>query len=87
VPVVSVSTAQLVVTVLGLYAAVGVAIAAPFVWRLVGRLDPAAAHGTIGFRILIFPGAAALWPYLLARLLAGATGPPDEWTAHRGAAR
>ena len=33
-----------------------------FVTRGVGRVDPAAASGTWGFRVLILPGAAALWP-------------------------
>lgn len=86
-PVVSASTAQLLVTVLGVYAVLGVLFAVPFVWRLAGRLDPAARQGTWGFRLLILPGVMALWPYLLARLAGGAVAPPDEWTAHRAASR
>jgi hypothetical protein len=81
------STAQFLVTALGLYASAGVLFAVPFTWWLAGRLDPAARHGTWGFRVLALPGAAAFWPYLLVRLATGATAPPDEWTAHRAAAR
>lgn len=40
-----------------------------FVARGVERVDPAAHGGTWGFRVLILPGCAALWPLLLVRLL------------------
>lgn len=81
------SIAGTLVSLLGAYAAVGVAFALPFAWRLAARLDPAARAGTAGFRVLILPGAAALWPYLLVRLARGASAPPDEWNAHRAAAK
>jgi len=85
--IVSPSTAQLVVTALGAYAGIGGVFAVAFVWRFAGRLDPAARHGTWGFRLLVLPGVMALWPFLLARLAGGAVAPPDEWTAHRAASR
>ncbi|MEM9556831.1 MAG: hypothetical protein AAGC60_21400 [Acidobacteriota bacterium] len=69
-----------------LYAAVGLVFAVAFVWRGAARIDPTAADGTIGFRLLILPGAAALWPLLLGRWLRGG-GPPTESTPHRRAAR
>ena len=81
------STAQLVVTAFGVYAGIGGVFSLVFVWRLAGRLDPAARQGTWGFRLLMLPGVMALWPYLLARLAGGAVAPPDEWTAHRAALR
>jgi hypothetical protein len=81
------SIAGTLVSLLGAYAAVGVAFALPFAWRLASRLDPAARAGTAGFRVLILPGAAALWPYLLVRLVRGASAPPGEWNAHRAAAK
>jgi hypothetical protein len=84
---VSESTARLLVGVLGLYTAAGVVVAPLFLWWLARRLDPAAARGTAGFRIVVFPGVVALWPYLLARVIGGASAPPDEWTAHRKRAR
>ena len=51
-----------------------------------GRIDPAARGATLGFRLLLLPGAAALWPYLAWRWLRGAAGPPEEKNAHRSAA-
>jgi hypothetical protein len=52
---------------LALYAAVGVVTALAFAAFGVTRVQPAPM--TIGARILILPGAAALWPYVLARWL------------------
>lgn len=52
-----------------LYLAFGLAFGLAFAWRLVERLDPSARSGTLGFRILILPGCAALWPWLVLRLL------------------
>ncbi len=54
---------------LALYAAVGVAVGISFVMFGVSRALPAPAPVTIGARILLFPGAAALWPYVLMRWL------------------
>lgn len=54
---------------LALYGALGLAFAIPFTWRGASRIDPAAARGTPGFRILILPGVVALWPILLLRWL------------------
>lgn len=42
------------------YLALGLAFTVPFVARWSGRLDPAARVGTLGFRLLIMPGAALL---------------------------
>ena len=52
-----------------LYLGLGVLFALPFAARWAGRLDPAAAAGSWGFRILIVPGAVLLWPLLLYRVL------------------
>lgn len=81
------STAQVLVLAFSAYAIAGLAFASAFVWRFADRLDPVARFGTIGFRVAVFPGSAALWPYLLARLIRGASAPPDEWNAHRARAR
>jgi hypothetical protein len=54
---------------LALYAAVGVAVAAAFVVFGVTRVLPDPVPVTVGARVLIFPGAAALWPYVLVRWL------------------
>jgi hypothetical protein len=52
-----------------LYAAAGVAIGIAFVASGVTRVLPEPAPVTVGARILLFPGAAALWPYVLMRWL------------------
>lgn len=70
----------------GAYLAVGAVFAPLWAFRLVNRADPVAAHGTLGFRLLILPGALLLWPLLLGRRLRGTTAPPVERTAHRAAA-
>jgi hypothetical protein len=74
------------VMVVGVYLAIGVLFAIAFVVRGCQRIDPAAEDGTIGFRILILPGAAALWPLLLSRWIKGVREPSAEHNAHRDAA-
>ena len=54
---------------LALYAAAGVAVAAAFIVFGVTRVLPEPVPATTGARILLFPGAAALWPYVLVRWL------------------
>lgn len=71
---------------LGIYLACGMVFAIGFVFFGTGRIDPHAAHGTWGFRLLVMPGAAALWPLLLNRWLRGAHEPPEQSDPHRRAA-
>ena len=52
---------------LAVYAAVGVVTALAFVSFGVTRVQPSPV--SLGARILILPGAAALWPYVLVRWL------------------
>lgn len=61
--------ARLLIGASAVYLGVGLLFALPFAARWAGRLDPAAAAGTWGFRLLILPGATLLWPLLLYRLL------------------
>lgn len=79
------SVAGVVVLALSMYALIGVFVALTFLARGAGRIDPAAAQGTLGFRVLVFPGCVALWPFILKRWREG--GPPRERNAHRDAAR
>ncbi len=74
------------VNVLAVYAAVGTVFAIAFAWKGAGKIDPAAAEGTIGFRLLIIPGTVALWP-ILARRWLHRMGPPEGRNPHRDAAR
>ncbi len=62
--------AELFIDLLGAYAAVGVLFAVAFVTVGAGFVDPVAKGSTIGFRIVIFPGVALLWPFLLSRWIA-----------------
>lgn len=78
----SVAIAEWLVRIAGLYALAGVVFAIPFVFRGAGVLDPLARRGSIGFRILIFPGSVALWPLLLRRWVRKGP-PPTERNAHR----
>jgi hypothetical protein len=67
----------------GAYLACGLAFAIPFALIGVKKIDPHATHGSWGFRVLIVPGAVALWPLLLRRWTAGVHKPPEECNAHR----
>ena len=53
----------------------------------IAPLDPHAGPGSWGFRLLIIPGAMALWPVLLHRWYLGIHEPPEECNSHRQAAR
>lgn len=67
----------------GVYLLCGMIFAVPFVIVGVGRIDPHAARGSWGFRVLILPGTTLLWPLLAKRWLKGIHEPPEEKTAHR----
>jgi hypothetical protein len=54
---------------LSLYALLGAVTGVAFVIFGLSRVLPHAATMTAGARILILPGAAALWPYVLMRWL------------------
>ena len=78
--------AQVFVDALEAYVAAGVLFAAVFVFVGVQRLDAEAQNSGIGFRLLIGPGVAALWPLFLSRWLRHITDPPVEKNSHRLAA-
>lgn len=71
--------------ILGIYLAGGLLFAVPFAFLGAQKIDPHAARGSLGFRLLIIPGAMALWPWLLRRWLQGRQEPPTERAAHRAA--
>ena len=78
--------AWILVSVAGVYAAIGLVFALFFVTRGVTRIDPTAIGGSTGFRILILPGVVAFWPLLMRRQQESAP-PPEEHNAHRDLAR
>ena len=57
---------------LALYAVIGVMAALAFVTFGVTRVQPGAV--SLGARVLILPGAAALWPYVLGRWIEARNG-------------
>ncbi len=63
------SVAGVIWFVLELYAAVGVVAAVAFVSVGIVQVLPHPMPVSLGARILIAPGAAVLWPYILIRWL------------------
>jgi hypothetical protein len=61
--------ANVILLTLAAYIAIGVAFGLYFVFKGIARIDPAAAHAGIAFRLLMLPGAVGLWPWLLIRLV------------------
>jgi hypothetical protein len=59
------------VNVLAAYAAIGLLFAAAFLTAGISRVDPASKDSGIGFRLIILPGVAALWPVMLKRWIQG----------------
>jgi len=70
--------AQLFVNFVGIYLVIGLAFAIFFVIWGAAKIDPAATESTVGFRLIIIPGAALLWPVLAKRWWQGANPPPQH---------
>jgi hypothetical protein len=66
-----------------IYLALGSVFSLAFVVFGAGRIDPAARGAGWGFRLLVSPGVAALWPLLAWRWARGVSHPPRESNAHR----
>ena len=64
--------ASAAVRVATLYLEAGILPALAFVLVGAGRRDPAAAHGSPGFRLAVLPGAILLWPVVTWKWLASA---------------
>jgi len=75
---------EVLLGVLGIYLALGLVFAIPFAFFGAKRIDPSAAEGTWGFKLLIIPASTVFWPLLLVRWLKGKH--PTECSAHRRAA-
>ena len=59
---------SVLVLVLELYAATGIAVALVFLTMGIGRIDKSASHVYV-FRLLLIPGVVLLWPLVLKRWL------------------
>lgn len=63
---------EITIGVVAGYLAIGACVGLAFVTVGVGRVDEAAKGSSIGFRALILPGCAVLWPLVVARWIRGA---------------
>jgi hypothetical protein len=81
-----IAAAETLVLLVEIYFAIGLVFAVLFAWRGAAAIDPAAESGTLGFRLLIVPASALLWPLLLRRWRRRQS-PPVERNAHRDASR
>ena len=77
---------HILLSALGIYLAIGLVFAVAFVTKGAAAIDPSAKEGTWGFKVLIFPASAALWPLMAKRWFGGQTEPPEECSPHRCAA-
>ena len=50
------------------YLVIGMIVSLPFAFMWSERIDPAVQSSTLGFKLLIIPGCALLWPYLLMKV-------------------
>ena len=58
---------MVLIDLLALYAVLGAATSLAFVTFGIARVLPAGTPVTFGARVLLLPGAALLWPYVLLR--------------------
>ena len=63
---------MVLIDLVAFYAVVGAAIALAFVTIGIARVLPVGTSVTIGARVLLLPGAAILWPYVLWRWIRAA---------------
>jgi hypothetical protein len=68
------TAATLVVGAVALYAATGLAVGTAFIVFGIDRVLEPPADVSLGARVLILPGAAALWPYVLKRWASSGRG-------------
>jgi len=59
--------AEVFVYALTTYGAAGLVFASVFVTIGIGRVDSVAKNAPLGFRLIVLPGCALLWPLLLRR--------------------
>lgn len=67
----TVEIADMILSAAAIYLAIGLCVAFVFAFWGAGATDHAAKGAGFWFRLAIIPGAMALWPYMLARLVSG----------------
>ena len=73
---------NLFVMLLSAYAGAGLLFAIAFVTWGIERVDAQAKGAGLGFRLIVVPGVAALWPLMLRRWMRDERA-PIERTPHR----
>ncbi len=58
---------EFVLIVVLIYLLLGVLFVIPFLTKGMTKVDETAHGGTIGFKIIIIPGAIVFWPFLLKK--------------------
>ncbi len=58
---------NIILIIVVLYLAVGLAFSIPFILKGINRIDEGAHGSTWGFRVIIIPGTIVFWPFLLNR--------------------
>lgn len=69
--------ADFIIFAAAMYAACGILFGILFAIAGVSRIDHAALGAPWSFRLLIWPGAAALWPLMLLKWVRAARSDPD----------
>ena len=59
--------AEWFINLLGVYTGIGLLFAIAFLTVGISQIDPVSKGSGIGFRLIILPGVAALWPVLFTR--------------------
>lgn len=70
--------AEILLSLIGIYAATGATVAVLLHVRGLHRIDPGVEHTSVFFRVLITPGLIALWPWMLAKWRKIASGQPAQ---------
>ena len=58
---------SILLSITGLYLAIGFLFAIAFVTKGVARIDEGADGSSWGFRVIIIPGTIVFWPFLLSK--------------------
>ncbi len=59
--------AEWFINLLGVYTGIGLLFAIVFLTVGISQVDPDSKGSGVGFRLIILPGVAALWPVLFTR--------------------
>lgn len=61
------AVAEWFINLLGVYTGIGLLFAIAFLTVGISQVDPDSKGSGVGFRLIILPGVAALWPVLFTR--------------------